>query len=470
MNICARDASVEDSTLVLDLRNQPASRKASKNPVEITKAEHESWYRNRLEYIHNQPFWIFRDSKKEIGYVRLENSSDFENSFEISIAISVDVINQGIGGKILNQSLNMLSINFASKRIIARIKSKNDKSVKVFERAGFNFLKSFNDFRIYEKEVLPIRFVFRADASNLIGSGHVMRILGLMEEIVSRKFQVVFIGDISGFPWIYEKIKSLNIEIFSLHESEFSKNKLTDILIVDSYAHSTDSEFLQIEKWKSVIVFFDAYTPNYQATLKVHPGLRKKWPDFSDQRLITGPSYIPLRKSILRIPATPRSEKLVITVVGGGVDKFNFASEIAQTIGELSADFEVNFFVNNIGSFQSDPRFKIFPIGEELDLIGNESELIFTTASTTCLEFIARGCVVGVCCTVENQRQLYEELPTLGVAAPIGQVINGRWKLDLDLIHELITSKELREKYRKNSCKLIDLGGANRIFNEILSL
>jgi len=136
----------------------------------------------------------------------------------------------------------------------------------------------------------------------------------------------------------------------------------------------------------------------------------------------------------------------------------------------LSADFEANFFVNNIGGFQSDPRFNILPIGAQLDTIGNKSELIFTTASTTCLEFIARGCVVGVCCTVENQRQLYEELPILGVAAPIGQVIRGIWKLNLDLIEELITSKELREKYKKNTRNLIDLSGANRIFNEILSL
>jgi HD-like signal output (HDOD) protein len=78
--------------------------------------------------------------------------------------------------------------------------------------------------------------------------------------------------------------------------------------------------------------------------------------------------------------------------------------------------------------------------------------------------------VVGVCCTVENQRQLYEELPILGVAAPIGQVIHGIWKLDLDLIEELITSKELRKKYKKNTREFIDLSGANRIFNEILSL
>ena len=55
-------------------------------------------------------------------------------------------------------------------------------------------------------------------------------------------------------------------------------------------------------------------------------------------------------------------------------------------------------------------------------------------------------------------------------AAPIGQVIRGIWKLNLDLIEELITSKELREKYKKNTRNLIDLSGANRIFNEILSL
>jgi hypothetical protein len=61
-------------------------------------------------------------------------------------------------------------------------------------------------------------------------------------------------------------------------------------------------------------------------------------------------------------------------------------------------------------------------------------------------------------------------LPRLGVAAPIGEIIDGVWKLDLVVIERLIVSKDYRDEYTKNSTNLIDLGGASRILNEIISL
>jgi hypothetical protein len=74
MSISAWEASIEDSIHVLNLRNQHESIAASRNPSEIKMTEHESWFKNRLELTQTQPFWIFRDSKNVIGYVRLDNS------------------------------------------------------------------------------------------------------------------------------------------------------------------------------------------------------------------------------------------------------------------------------------------------------------------------------------------------------------------------------------------------------------
>jgi spore coat polysaccharide biosynthesis predicted glycosyltransferase SpsG/RimJ/RimL family protein N-acetyltransferase len=470
MNISAREASIEDSMLVLNLRNQRESTVASRNSSQITKKEHESWYKNRVKFIRTQPFWIFEDSKKEIGYVRLEESSDSKNSFEISICLHEDLHGQGIGLKLLNQALNMLSINFASKRIVACIKSVNTRSIKIFKKAGFSLFETDGDFEIYEKNILPVRFVFRADASTEIGTGHVMRIFGLLEELVLQKYQVVFIGNVSEVKWVYEKIKALDAVKFFLLESEFTINKLTDILIIDSYQHPVNSIFLEIEKWKFVISFFDEQTPNYKASLKIHPGLRQNWPEISDTKIISGPDFIPFRRTISRISAKTDAKKLIITVVGGGIDKFNLAKEMAKIITRVEGDFEVNFFSNVLNSIGSDPRFNLFPIGPQLDLIGNKSGLVFTTASTTCLEFIARGCVVGICNTTENQKQYYDDLPRLGVAAPIGEIIDGVWKLDSVIIEKLIVSKEFRDQYQKKSNNLINLDGASRILNEIISL
>jgi hypothetical protein len=61
-------------------------------------------------------------------------------------------------------------------------------------------------------------------------------------------------------------------------------------------------------------------------------------------------------------------------------------------------------------------------------------------------------------------------LPRLGVAAPIGEIIDGVWELDSVIIEKLIVSKAFRDHYQKKSNNLINLDGASRILNEIISL
>lgn len=54
-----------------------------------------------------------------------------------------------------------------------------------------------------------MRIIFRADASREIGSGHVMRSSVLAEEAVSRGFERIFIGSISGLDWVADRISTL---------------------------------------------------------------------------------------------------------------------------------------------------------------------------------------------------------------------------------------------------------------------
>jgi hypothetical protein len=53
---------------------------------------------------------------------------------------------------------------------------------------------------------------------------------------------------------------------------------------------------------------------------------------------------------------------------------------------------------------------------------------------------------------------------------PIGKFIEGKWEIDKDIVGQLITSTELREELRKKCANFIDLKGAERIVDAILSL
>jgi spore coat polysaccharide biosynthesis predicted glycosyltransferase SpsG len=109
----------------------------------------------------------------------------------------------------------------------------------------------------------------------------------------------------------------------------------------------------------------------------------------------------------------------------------------------------------------------VSPIGEQLDKFASKCDLVFTTASTTAVEFIAREKPIGVVCAVSNQEQFYESLIDLGIAAPIGKFENGVWKISREKIHELIMSKEYRESLRSNCVGFMDFKGASRIVDEI---
>ena len=54
-----------------------------------------------------------------------------------------------------------------------------------------------------------MRYVLRADASQSIGAGHVMRSSAIAEELIARGEDVIFVGQISDLPWVEERIASL---------------------------------------------------------------------------------------------------------------------------------------------------------------------------------------------------------------------------------------------------------------------
>ena len=110
------------------------------------------------------------------------------------------------------------------------------------------------------------------------------------------------------------------------------------------------------------------------------------------------------------------------------------------------------------------------PIGSTLDDYAANVDLVFTTASTTSLEFIAREVAVGIGCAVDNQEKYYESLSAFGVAAPIGRFVDGHWEIDHAKIFELVNSIHIRETLRRRCAGLVDLRGAGRIVDEILKL
>jgi hypothetical protein len=315
-----------------------------------------------------------------------------------------------------------------------------------------------------------MRFVFRADASMSIGSGHVMRSSAIAEEAIARGIPSFFVGKISDLTWVSERIRGLGFIQVLENSSEFIPDENEDILIIDSYEIPTDDVFVQLQNWSKVVSIFDELTPDYSCDLRIHPGLTKAWPKRFSGSTLSGPKFVPLRKSIKNSTKHTPKGTLEVLVIGGGSDAYGFVPAVVNVLTKLTQDFHATIFTNSFLGMDLDERFSLSEIGLNLDFVANAVDLVFTTASTTSLEFLARGSVVAIGCAVDNQELYYKELSGGSYAAPIGKFLNNVWHLDTELIQELFSSETLRTKLRGNSADLIGLDGAKRIVDEILKL
>jgi spore coat polysaccharide biosynthesis predicted glycosyltransferase SpsG len=304
-----------------------------------------------------------------------------------------------------------------------------------------------------------------------MGSGHVMRLFAIAEELLVRDQKVIFVGSVSNVQWLKQRLSE--IDFFETFEKDlmFISNPITDVLILDAYHIPVENYFIQKKNWKAIAALVDKTTPNYDVDLQIYPSITLDWKPTTVKRFLTGPKYIPLRKSIIKNAEMENvSNKLKIVVVGGGTDLHNFANAIAMSLMSLSDIFQVNLFSDHMNNQDLDSRFTIISFGTDLDEKVNDADLVFTTASTSCLEFIAREITVGMGCAVDNQEQYYESFSKLNIAVPIGRYINGSWKIDHDKIKDLITNSDLREELKLNIKNIIDLNGSKRIVNEIVKL
>ena len=317
-----------------------------------------------------------------------------------------------------------------------------------------------------------MRYVFRADASQSIGAGHVMRSSAIAEELIARGKDVVFIGETSELPWVKERITNLGFTDVFTETSDYLSNSKSDVLLLDTYLIDIDDAFISPENWLHVIVIVDELTPNYRCTLRIHPGIDSGWVGNSQTPTLAGPRYIPIRSSLSKKAhiSIDMEHSLRVAVVAGGSDPYGLVHEIASILGKIPGQFEVSLFSDSTPS-TLDSRFKYIKIGQRLDDLTMDVDLVITTASTSSLEFLACGLCVGLVCAVDNQRQYYDSLGKLGVAAQLGfRTLDNTWALDEQKIYSLISSTELRMNLMTKAVGLVDFSGASRIVDVITTL
>lgn len=298
-----------------------------------------------------------------------------------------------------------------------------------------------------------------------------MRSSAIAEELIARGEDVIFVGQISNLPWVKERIELLGFSHIYGGSKEFNSNPESDVLILDTYTIGTNESFINTKNWLHTVAIVDELTPKYDCTIRIHPGLDSDWTGNSRTPILAGPKYIPIRSSLTKNTQIKKKNILKIAVVAGGSDPFELVNEIAKVLEKTSVHFEAYLFSRFESHSIIDSRFQYFQVGQILDELTRDIDLVLTTASTSSLEFLARGICVGLVCAVDNQKQHYNSLGKLGVAAQLGlRTLDNSWELDEQMIYSLITSSELRMRLMARANGLIDFNGASRIVDAITTL
>lgn len=316
-----------------------------------------------------------------------------------------------------------------------------------------------------------MRLVFRVDASQDIGAGHVMRCSAIIEEAKSRNIDCIVVGNLGGLEWLELRIMQLGATYVKVWKS-FHFSKESDVLVIDSYQIPVDDNFIQPKNWKFVVNIADEETPNYASNLIIHPGIDSITEKQPGTKILTGTDFIPLRKNIKKSENFNVEGVKKVVVFGGGSDRYHLASAIANELVEIKL-FEKAVFITDLKQEISllDSRFQVVAFGSALDDVLEDADLVFTTASTSSLEIIAREIPLGVCSSVSNQESYLNALIERGLAVGVGSLnISGSWTLDSLLVKALFNDSNLRSFLRKNSSGFMDLLGSKRIVDELQNL
>jgi RimJ/RimL family protein N-acetyltransferase len=138
-----RPATIQDADILLGWRNDPETRKASKESTRVVKEEHIAWLSKTLDNT-NRRLLISEKNGEPIGSVRADFS---DGLWELSWTTAPNHRGQGLAKQMV-----ALLASTIEEPIRAEIKAGNIASTRIAEYAGMTFSKEVKGVLYYHRE------------------------------------------------------------------------------------------------------------------------------------------------------------------------------------------------------------------------------------------------------------------------------------------------------------------------------
>lgn len=331
----------------------------------------------------------------------------------------------------------------------------------------------------------------RADCSQAIGTGHVMRMIALGQAWSECGGNVHFIGKISILKDRLHAEGFKTTEINNIHPDPNDAQALLDAtspndwVAIDGYHFDTSYQQTLRRAGRKTIVVDDLFDrDNYDATILLNQNPNaSEYPYKLDREsvLLLGTRYTLLRKEFRqytdRVKKHPNlAKKILITL--GGADSENITSKVISALKPLEGQgFEIKVIAGaanpNLPQLkaqieQLDASCELLTHVEDMASIIRWADMALSAAGTTSWELCFFGIPFIAIQIADNQRDVIQELNKYGAALCFENV--NRLKDNLPQLKKIIQNKEIRQSMSHAGRKLIDGEGASRVVKTIQSL
>lgn len=331
--------------------------------------------------------------------------------------------------------------------------------------------------------------IIRADANEIIGTGHVMRCLSVADAFLSIGEKVLFItADHSSDRLIegrgYESVclesnwAQMDDEIDTLKVLIASKK--ADLMLTDSY-YVTPDYFRNLTDHVKQAYFDDMNTDKWDVDYLINYNVFAESMDYSyysgkNTHLLLGPVFAPLRKEFIEIPPHVTYDRITdVMVSAGGADPEMITERIMEKVCPEWPDVKFHFVVGALNPRINNIRKNaggnvVLHVNEQrMSELMKKCDIAISAAGSTLYELCSCGVPTITYTLADNQLIAAEHFDKQGIMLNAGDCRSDDSFVDSVLCClDILTDKEKRREYSYKMQSLVDGNGAERLARRLI--
>lgn len=338
-----------------------------------------------------------------------------------------------------------------------------------------------------------MKLLIRADANNVIASGHIMRCIAIARKAISMGHEVKFVIADNNAEILINKH---NMSYICMHTqwddmeneieviSDIIKKEKSDYILVDSY-YVTKKYLSTLRDLCKVAYIDDLNMFKYPCDVLIcYVNYYNKFNYemlYRDDttRLLLGPQYTPLRDEFLQDKLEANTEQMKsILVMSGGSDEYHIVKQILEEFDKYEIT-KSNKIVAICGVYNEDygklvekysdnENITLLKAVENIHVYMRNADIAISAGGTTLYELCACGTPTICYSLADNQLDNVKSFEVDGIMKYVGDVRYDNVALKIvEEIEELLNNEKKRMLIREKMFMVIDGKGTERIVREI---